>query len=149
VVALAGTGRNNHVPCNRGAAHKPNQRSQSASLIQVKYAMPRLLKQQSLFGCSQILQTKRGSRGVPRAFEVGKECHAETRRSSAQHQPGVNLCRLQISKYLASVALKPQTAKPPGCESHSIGRVVELAAEGNQPDQEKHSVGAVTLKLLF
>jgi hypothetical protein len=45
----------------------------------------------------RIAQEKRGSGGVPRAFEV--EVHAEdTRASSAQHQPESTYRRLQISK---------------------------------------------------
>jgi hypothetical protein len=38
--------------------------------------------------------------------------------SSGENQPSVNYRDLEIAKYLASVALKPQTAKPPapgGC----------------------------------
>jgi hypothetical protein len=36
LVALVGTGRNNHVLCYRGAAHNPTTGSRPASLIDVK-----------------------------------------------------------------------------------------------------------------
>jgi hypothetical protein len=63
------------------------------------------------FGCSQIAQKKEAREGVPRAFEVKENYQA--RASSAENQPAVNHRHLQIAKYLASVALRPQTAKPP------------------------------------
>jgi hypothetical protein len=49
---------------------------------------------------------ERGSRGFPRAFEV-EESQSEARVSSFQHQPGSTCAACEISKYLASVALRP------------------------------------------
>jgi len=62
------------------------------------------------FAAPHIAQKKEAREGVPRAFEVKENYQA--RASSAENQPAVNHRHLQIAKYLASVALKPQTAKP-------------------------------------
>src|SRR5215813_10546385 len=48
---------------------------------------------------------------IPRAFEV-EERHAENSDILRPTPSTVNLCRWQRSKFLASVALKPQTARP-------------------------------------
>ena len=62
---------------------------------------------------------KRGSRGVPRALEV-EERHAESSDILGPMLITVNLCRLIRSKYLAGVAIKPQTAKPSAIRSQRL-----------------------------
>ena len=53
---------------------------------------------------------ERGSRVAPRALKL-RNRHAETRISSLEAQPAVNHRRLEVPKYFATVALKPQNSK--------------------------------------
>jgi len=78
--------------CRQGAAHNPTTGSLSASLIQVKRKEARERSREPL--------------------KLGMSCRNST--MLCQHEHEVNQSSLAISKYLASVAPKPQTAKAVG-----------------------------------
>jgi putative ABC transport system substrate-binding protein len=58
-------------------------------------------------------EKKRGSRGMTASLRSLGNAKVENSDIFGPTPIGVNLCRLQTSKYLASVTPRPQTAKPP------------------------------------
>jgi hypothetical protein len=94
-----------------------------------------------LHGPDKIRSRLRAAAGVPR--RCYHFCFVALPLAPAQQTAKPSAVR---SQRLCLRPPKPYRAPNP---SHGIGRVVELAAEGDQPDEEKHSVGAVTFKPLF
>jgi hypothetical protein len=61
-------------------------------------------------GVARKSRKRKEAREVSREpLKLGEVCQDETPASSIESAPAINHHRVQISKYLASVALKPQT----------------------------------------
>jgi hypothetical protein len=99
-------------PATEGAAHNLNNRSRLGTLIQIKHAKPACSNSKARPAARKSQKRKEAREGSREPSKL----EGLPKSSSGIFGPTptrVNLCRLLISKYLASVAPKPQTAKPP------------------------------------